>query len=154
ASEPGGGIGLYGYSRPNAFEITTVTPPQWPLALFEAQEFPPANFYSPEGIYEAGIFNSYTEALEISDYGAQIGHNPADIAGSFSSLLAANAVDSFDLEDLGVNLPDPTNDPGRIEITGANVDLTQTRLRAEGMVILNATNLIGASTATQDWGEA
>jgi hypothetical protein len=53
-----------------------------------------------------------------------------------------------------VNLPDPTNEAARIEIIGNNVDLTQSRIRAEGMVIFNATNLVGLNTATQDWGEA
>ena len=52
-----------------------------------------------------------------------------------------------------VNLPDPTNDFARIEISANNLDINQARMRAEGMVILNATNLIG-NTAAVDWGEA
>jgi hypothetical protein len=68
--------------------------------------------------------------------------------------VEANSEDFLNLEELQVNLPDPTNEAGRIEITAGNLDMTQTRLRAEGMVILNASNLIGLGTAVQDWGEA
>ncbi len=154
ASEPGANAAS-GYDRPNAFELTTVTPPQWSEALFEAQEvFPSTPFYNPNEIYEAGIFNNNTVPVEISDYGAQIGRNPGDLLGSFDSLINGSLNTSeFDLL-LGVNLLDPTNEPGRIEIIGANVDLTQTRMRAEGMVTINATNLIGAGTGAMDWGEA
>jgi hypothetical protein len=140
------------YSRPTAFELTTAMPAEWPGAVLEAQEF--GTNYDPQLIYSAGVFNNNMEALEISDYGAQIGHNPADLAGSFSSLVSGDSEAFFNLDELQVPMPDPTNEAGRIEITGANVDLTQARLRAEGMFILNASNLIGAATTTQDWGEA
>jgi hypothetical protein len=153
ASQPGSEVPL-GYDRPNAFRLTTATPLQWDEAVLEAQENPPTPYYIPQFIWSTD-FNNNMQALEISDYGAQIGRNPADLEGSFSSLIEQNSEGLLNLEDFSdVVLPDPTNEPGRIEITGANVDLTQTRMRAEGMVILNATNIIGAGTGAMDWGQA
>jgi hypothetical protein len=73
-----------GFSRPNAFELTTETPEEWLDATLYAEEF--AFPYLPEFIYEDGVFNSFLEPVEISEYGAQIGHNPASLDGSFSSL--------------------------------------------------------------------
>jgi len=153
-SEPGSSE-PEGFSRPNPFEVTTVTPFQWSEAFQEAQEFPSTPFYDPNDIYNATDFNNNMQALETSAYGAQIGRNPSDLYGSFAPLIDATSDTFLGLELLDqVNLPDPTNEPGRIEITGNNVDLTQTRLRAEGMFILNATNLAGVGTTTQDWGQA
>ncbi len=155
ASLPGANV-VEGYDRPNAFAVTTATPYQWAEAVAETND--PFYFitsgYTTNFIYEPGVFNNNMEALEISDYGAQIGRNPADLLGSFNSLIAANSGIDLNLEEPSVRLPDPTNDPGRIEITGANVDMTQTRLRAEGMLILNATNLTGVATGAADWGQA
>ena len=52
----------------------------------------------------------------------------------------------------GVTLPDPSDEPARIEITAGQADLTSARIRAEGLVMLNITNLIGAGTGASDWG--
>jgi hypothetical protein len=137
-----------GYSRPNAFELTTETPFEWLDTI-------PGNFsYYPEYVYTGGVFNNYMEPVEISEYGAQIGHNPASLDGSFSSLADTNTVSFEFLDFFAVNLPDPTNEQARIEINAGNLDMTQTRLRAEGMFIVNATNLVGGGTGAADWGEA
>jgi hypothetical protein len=137
------------FTRPNAFELTTVTPPQWPETV-------PGNyFYDPNLIYAGGMFANKDVPYVVAQYGAQIGHNPADIAGSFASLADTNSILVDELLGLDlVNLVDPTNEAGRIEINAGNLDMTQTRIRAEGMVILNATNLTGGPIAAEDWGEA
>jgi len=137
-----------GYSRPNAFELTTVTPPEW-------LDTTNGDFgYIPDFIYATDEFASNKDAVDISEYGAQIGHNPASLSGTFSTLVAPGSDASLFLQDLQVNLPDPTNGGGRIEINAGNLDMTQARLRAEGMVILNVTNLTGGPAAGMDWGEA
>jgi hypothetical protein len=140
------------YHRPNAFELTTVTPFEWADAVLFGEEF---SFpYFPELIEQGTNFNNNMEALEFSEYGAQIGRNPADNLGSFSSLAETNS-EAFELlSDLIVDLPDPTNEPARIQINAGNLDVSQARLRADGMVILNATNLIGGGTSAVDFGEA
>ena len=152
ASSPAGFAGPNkfptGYSRPNAFEMTTVTPQEWIDTT--NGEFG----YIPEFIYAADEFLSNKDAVDISEYGAQIGHNPASLSGTFSTLAAPGSAASIYLQDLPVDLPDPTNDGGRIQITAGNFDMTQARLRAEGMVILNVSNLTGAPAAAVDWGEA
>jgi hypothetical protein len=150
ASEPGSSPSN-GDNRPNAFEITTETPFEWADALEVAASdaFP----YEPDLLWTNQEFMNQKVPFEISEYGAQIGHNPADLTGSFASLLDTNAIAADELIFLPVNLPDPTNQPGRIEITAGNLDITQSKLRSEGMVILNVSNLVGGGTALEDWGE-
>jgi hypothetical protein len=140
-----------GYSRPNAFELTTLMPSEWA----DASEFTAIYGvpFDPGFIYTPGQIANRVVPFEISEYGAQIGRNPADLLGSFSSLFETNLLATDYLDYLTVNLLDPTNEPGRIEIDAGNLDITQARLRAEGMVILNVTNLGGGSTAGVDWGE-
>ena len=141
-----------GYSRPNAFELSTLTPFNWdeaPLITAEyAVTYDPGIYFPPQELANQKV------PFEISEYGAQIGRNPAVLDGSFSSLINSNTL-SFDyLDFVQVNLPDATNDPARIQISANNLDITQTRMRAEGMAIINASNIIGSGTATEDWGEA
>jgi hypothetical protein len=150
ASGPGSAPGS-GYNRPNAFELTTETPPEWDGAAFEALEF--STPYDPTLFFPFEEFSAQKVPFEISEYGAQISHNPANLAGSFDSLLQTNSFAAEELEFLNVSLPDPTNDPARIQISAGNLDETQSRMRAEGMVVLNVTNLVGGSTAVKDWGE-
>jgi len=143
------------YSRPNTFEVTTATPYyDWAYVADTAALYGPVYNFLPAPFYTAGKFKNNKVPLEISEYGAQIGHNPADIAGSFSSLASPDSDGYVYLTDLAVILPDPTNDPGRIQISANNLDITQSRLRAEGMVVLNVSNLIGSASAAVDWGEA
>jgi hypothetical protein len=138
--------------RPNAFEVTTGTPSEWLAAL-------PANIpYDRSLIYtnapgvegdQNGAFNTKV-AYTVGEYGVQIGRNPEEMTGVFSTGTATNTLSL--LESGVVNLPDPTNEPGRIEITAENLELTKTRLRAEGMVVLNVTNLVGGGSSSSDWG--
>jgi hypothetical protein len=151
ASLPGNPGSPGGYSRPNAFSVTTETPFEWAdVAAFTEENAIP---YDPTLFFPFEEYSSQKVPFEISEYGAQIGRNPANLAGSFNSLVDSNTVDLDELGFLTVNLPDPTNDPARIQINAANLDLTQARLRAEGMVILNVSNLIGGGTVAEDWGE-
>ncbi|HEY3863684.1 MAG TPA: hypothetical protein VGO59_17550 [Verrucomicrobiae bacterium] len=140
------------YFRPNAYELTTVTPIDW--FVDEIVPFNDGN-YVPEAIFQPGVYNNNKVPVNNALYGAQIGRNPSALNGSFSS-LDTNIFDINPLTegDLNVSLLDPTNDPGRIQITANNLDMTQARFRANGMVILNVTNLIGSGTAAVDWGEA
>jgi hypothetical protein len=129
-----------GYNRPNAFAITTTTPEAW---LFTD----PANFpYSPALIYAADTYADTTVTYEAAEYGAQIGRNPGVVDGSFSFDNVEIDFGSF------ITLPDPTNEAARIELTANQVDLSNARLRAEGMVTVNATNFVGMPAAS-DWGE-
>jgi hypothetical protein len=146
AGEPGGYTPI-SFGRPTAFEMTTVTPFNWSGAT------PGFLSYDPTIFYQDQEFANKKVPWIVAEYGAQIGRNPADLLGSFSSLGDTNTLAFEYLLYNQVNLLDPTNEAGRVEITGDNVDLTQARIRAEGMVILNATNLIGGGTAAVDWGQ-
>jgi hypothetical protein len=153
-----------GWSRPNAFEVTTEEPSEW-------DSVQPGNYYyAYSNVYAPGEFKAGTASTQVpyvaAEYGVQIGHNVEDPAGSFEPLIQTETSSNFvtvgtntvftlnGLLSLNrVNLPDPTNNGGRVEITAANLDATQTRMRAEGMVILNVTNLVGGSTEATDYGE-
>jgi hypothetical protein len=143
-----------GWSRPNAIEVTTATPLEWDegAEISATDAFP----YTPEFIYFPNTFNAAmnTVPVEVSTYGAQIGRNPADIFGSFSSLAEPDSEAALNLEYDVANLLDPTNDPARIEISADNLDLSQARMRAEGMVIFDVTNLTGGGMAAVDFAQA
>jgi hypothetical protein len=129
-----------GYSRPNAFAITTTTPFSW----LDAE---PANFpYSSGLIYAAGTYMANSVTYEAAEYGAQIGRNPGIVSGSFNFDNIAGDFAAL------LTLPDPTNEPARIELTADQLDLSTARMRAEGMVTINATNFVGG-LAGSDWGE-
>jgi len=141
-----------GFSRPNTFELSTATPIEWVDAAAFAPFVSPT--FIPEYLETEGVFKNNKVPFEISEYGAQINHNPANVSGSFSTLADPLTLGFDYLSDFIVNLTDPTNNFGRIEIGGSNVDLSNARLRAEGMVTINATNLTGSPTGAVDWGEA
>ena len=96
-----------------------------------------------------------------AEYGAQIGRDPETLSGQFTTAVSTNIfgtntaeIEASLLLGSGVKLPDPTNEGARIDITAAQADLTSARIRAEGIVMLNITNLIGAGTGASDWGMA
>jgi hypothetical protein len=62
--------------------------------------------------------------------------------GAFINLLSSSPSGSIPY--------DPTNMPGRIEVLGDDVDLDQTRIRAESAVIIKASNLTSNRLATVD----
>lgn len=125
--------------RPEIFEITTVTPAEFTLgAGVPATNFDGTIIYSQNpGV--AG-FEAYQVPNDVGIYEAQIGRNPETADGSFNGV--------------GALLPDPTNEAARIEINAGQADLTATRLRSEGMVIFNITNLINGGATASDYGIA
>jgi hypothetical protein len=148
-----------GYSRPEVFQLTTTPPGDW-------DDSSPANYiYDPNLIFEPGVYNASNVTYQVAAYGAQIGRNPAQLDGTFHfSNLDQGFYDEFEIltgslfgssttVQPSVLLPDPTNEPARIELTANQVDLSNARLRAEGIVVINATNLAGTSTAGSDWGQ-
>ncbi len=142
------------YDRPMCFEVTTTTPLEWEGGF----SLPPSPF-DPGVIYTPGNFANKTVPFIAGEYGAQIGRNPETLNGAFglSLMESLNGTNISVIEDEavlsgGVVLPDPTNEAGRIEITAGQADLTSARIRAEGIVMLNVTNLIGAGTGASDWG--
>jgi hypothetical protein len=146
------------YNRPNAFVITTETPEFWETpSTFNQANFP----YDPGLIYEANAYSDTDVTYAAAEYGAQIGRNPAELDGGFdfqsaigTNVVGTNGIIEGDILDFYglVILPDPTNEPARIELTANQLNLSNSRLRAEGMVIVNATNLAGTA-AGYDWGE-
>lgn len=126
------------YSRPDAFEITTTQP-------FIVNDFVPANTtFDPGEIYtsnEMSTVISLTNAI----YAAQIGRNPENLSGVFSDLTGAfggvTGTESFP------DIPDITNAPGRVTINARNLNLHDMKLRAEGLLTINATNVTGLPRA-------
>ena len=139
------------YARPMNFEITTVTPEEWQVGT-PAPQVP----FDPTVIWAPGTYLNNSVPYFASEYGAQIGRDPETLSGEFTTSSFGTTNATTIEEELflgsGVVLPDPTNEPGRIEITARQADLSNSRIRAEGIVMLNITNLIGANSVTSDWG--
>ncbi len=133
--------------RPNAFSVITATPGEWLAGTTGDMNYDGTVFY------QAGASTGTKEPVSIAEYGAQIGHNPASLDGSFASLANSNSIGSSYLSQMRVVLPDPTNLSGRIELNAGNLDLTMARIRAEGTVVINTTNLGGSNPTGVDWGE-
>ncbi len=144
-----------GFARPNAFVITTTTPDDW------IDYFPADTNYDPNLIYEPNTYSSKTVTPVVASYGAQIGRNPAELSGSFNFVTSIDffnsnggSFDGLNLSYTGdeVILPDPTNDAARIQLTGNQVNLSNSRLRTEGIITINTSNLVGNVTG-RDWGQ-
>jgi len=147
-----------GYMRPVPIEITTTTPDEWfgitPGAFLS---FPVEEMGT--NIYTDQQFAAKDVGANIATYGAQIGRSPQNLDGSFfgGGLFGLSYITNLPPTIAGettVLLPDPSNEPGRIEINADNLDLTQARIRAEGMVLLHVTNLVGGGTGVADFGQA
>jgi hypothetical protein len=146
---------LSDYARPGYFEVLTKTPIEWGLAVPEndpsdAKAANLANLITGSGAYGTYILSSTTppgEAYTVASYAVQVGWDPELLNGVFPSQDLGASV-------LGLDIPDPTAEPARIDIEGSQVDLTDARIRAEGLVTLAATNLAGGATTAVDWGSA
>ena len=118
-----------GFSRPNAFILTTTTPDDWAGALGSNTNFDPAI------IYQAGDFSGKDVPYVVASYGAQIGRNPTDLNGNFHFRNVVNEISSGTFNGVGlpfggdeVILPDPTNEPARIEFNAGQLNLANSRL--------------------------
>ena len=144
---------LSDYARPGNFEVTTVTPAEWGFGVPENDPGDAANrasLIAGRGAYGTYILSSTTppgEAYTAASYGVQVGWDPEILDGVFS-------FQDFEVSELGLDIPDPTEEPARIDIEGGELDLTGARIRAEGLVTLAATNLAGGALAGRDWGTA
>lgn len=164
-----------GYSRPISFEIATSAPGAgifdslFGLDIIDGFVAEPTNVaFTPSLLNEpAGQFTYQTiPGTDEAIYEAQIGRDPEVLSGVYQPKLNTNFLDVVDstnglafidyeeiIGGLGtsVDLPALTNEPGRIEIRGNQVNVNATRLRAEGVVTLNASNLMNTPLAT-DFG--
>jgi hypothetical protein len=127
-----------GYGRPDRLEVSTSLPVEW-------EEGNPANVPFDQGLlYTAGEFSTEPVPMNFGDYGVQVGRDPERLDG-LDPLTAESLLLGTD------DIPDPTNEPGRVEIRSRTLNLANTRLQAEGVVTLNATNVLGVPAGT-DWG--
>lgn len=109
--------------RPNTYEITRVAP-------FEYANGLPGNIpFDPSLLYN-GNYTRTTATNAYAGYAAQI--------------------NSLSYSPSGIAPYDVTNVPGRIEIIGDEVNLDQTRIRAESAVIIKANNLTSNRLAAVD----
>src|SRR6266542_4456922 len=109
--------------RPSTYEVDRTEP------------FEYFNGLPPNGVFSATTFNDpnfllRTATNRYAAYAAQIGLLSSSPSGAIPY--------------------DPTNMPGRIEILGDQVDLDQTRLRAESAVIIKAGDLASNRLASVD----
>jgi len=131
-------LSINGYSRPSGYEIATATPIEWRFAQ------PPNTTYDPTLLFPG---NTYDEKDDnegfYGGYAAKVGRNPETFSGaSFNSAFNFGFFD-----DTFLLFPDPTNQPGRIDITADTLDLTLTRIRAEGLLSMNAKHLKGGGAS-------
>lgn len=125
-------------SRPSGYEITTSTPFEW---LFASE---PNEDYTDDLIYPGDTYKDKNVTAFYGAYGAQVGRNPESLAGtSFST----NSFFNVGLGNTFLLLPDPTNQPGRIEIKADTLDLTQTRIRTDGLLSIDAKHVKGGGAA-------
>ena len=109
--------------RPSTYEVTRTEP------------FDYFNGLAPNGVFSATTFN-----------------NPNYLLRTATNRYAAYAaqIDLLSSSPSGSIPYDPTNMPGRIEILGEQVNLDQTRLRAESAVIIKAGDLTSNRLASVD----
>ena len=89
------------------------------------------------GLFSVGV-SSNNSYLNFPAYKTSYGTNLVNLSyAAYSGQLSGQALPGTD----------PTNFPGRIEITGQNVNLREARVRAESTFILNANNLVSNSLA-------
>lgn len=139
-------VSLNDYARPSYIEVTTSTPEELDFAS-------PTNtamdFGTLEELFYPGVTNQYTSksvSYTSASYAVQVGWNTEGLGGPFN--------DTQELIALNLDIGDATQEPGRIDIEGTNVDMTGARIRAEGLVTLVASNLIGGGMTGVDWGTA
>jgi hypothetical protein len=127
------------YGRPDRFYISTALPlEEWEFGV-------PANAtFDPTLLYTQNEFLNEKVTMSTAAYEAEIGRNPEVLNG-----LDTNATEVLLLSE--EDFPDPTNEAGRIEINAQTLNLGTARLQAEGVVTLNASNLVGTPYGT-DWG--
>jgi hypothetical protein len=152
-----------GYARPSYYEVTQRTPSELREAFLAATnnplvvltnlsaqaQFANSNAYAfsnangPYVYYPPSTTAPPEAPYTAVSYDVQVGWDPELVSGVFPASGGADE-----------DIPDPTQEPARIDIEGAQVDLTQARIRAEGLVTIGATNLVGAGPSAVDWGTA
>lgn len=138
------------YARPSWYYVSTETPFELDFAfqtndpvlspLLEQLIYP--------GILGTGFYGTNlakTATYTSASYGVQAGWDPESLGGA-SPLTE-------ELFSTSPDIPAPSSEPARIDIEGNQVNLTGARIRAEGLVTLMATNLVGSTTGV-DWGTA
>jgi hypothetical protein len=139
---------LSDYARPNWFAVSTRAPAGWPgLPANSPKDVPVIG-----DILYLGFTNTYentTVSYSSESYGVQVGWDPEEVNGVFPFTEGF-----FGLLSYGLDLPLPTNAPARIDIEANQLDLTGARLRSEGFVTLQASNLAPGSLSGNDWGSA
>ena len=152
-----------GYSRPGYFKVDMDTPGEWAAADPENDPLDAADLASliagtgTNATYTLG--NTLGEPYTAAAYAVQVGMDPENLNGIFPLPQDIQpSADILEIQELfgtgSGDIPDPTAEPARIDIEGSQLDLTGTRLRAEGLVTLAATNLAGGALAGRDWGTA
>lgn len=128
-----------GFARPLGFEISRVLPVEWQYGL------PADDVFNPAVLYTAGIFQNITAPMTNSFWAAQVGRNPEQPDGLFD--YTATILGTSQL-----NMPDITDEPGRIEINASKTNqMSNVRMRANGFVNINSTNFLGIPAA-MDFG--
>ena len=127
-----------GYAKPLGFEITRNQPVEWTSQIPPNEPlFDPVVLVDNVSLATGPMTNSF--------YIAQVGRNPED----------PNGLDPYSSAILGpsqTSMPDPTNEPGRIEINASStLAVSNMTMRGNGYVTLNAPSLLGMPAAT-DFG--
>ena len=130
------------YGRPDRFSLSLDRPIDWEFGVPANVTFDPTLLYTAQN-----EFLNQKVTMSAAVYEAQIGRNPEVLNGLFTNYYS----DFFLLGN--EDFPDPTNEAGRVEINAQTLNVGTARLQAEGVVTLNASNLVGIPFGT-DWGNA
>lgn len=144
----------YPTERPSCFEVTTTAPyPEWFFAN------PPNIPYTPDlitpGLDPNAPYLRDTGSGPFAEYGAQIGLSTSTVNGELGLLdYLYYGIDTSFYESYTntIVLTDPTNQPARIEISGDRLDLSNARIRAEGLLKMTTKHLVTDSPVSLDAG--
>ena len=122
------------YYKYDCFELTTTTPYEW------AETSPAIGGFDSSIIYDSTLYSSNKVQMTNYAYGVQINGNPEELDGLFPLTL------DIEGSSAGLGMPTLTNRGGSIAINANRMDLTGARLRANGTISLNVSNMSGVPT--------
>jgi len=140
-----------GALRPSNLEITTGVPYEWYDGY--QSNYPYSDYLIYPGLFTGDPYTNQTLLTTNTLYYAQIGRNTENVSGyygyyyNYGYLLLYDSTYYFKL-----SFADPTNETARIEINSENLNLDGARIRAEGLLTLNATNLTAGEKSYIDAG--
>ena len=135
------------YGRPDYFEIDTSTPVDWSLVVPANDQ---ADVPNVKQIIYPGLAITYRTNRVTSLGGlCRAGGSESGDGGWLFPVTSGRCCRRS-----ATDIAEPTGQPAQISVQADQLDLTGARIRAEGLVTLQATICAPGATAGVDWGQA